>query len=126
MDKKFEERINEVKSQATEFAKEAKTGAKKVCKWVKENPKEAVAIVTGLATGIGFATRGIVKVGNMVHDSKEQKDLKKRIWNPVAGEYLYTKKPLTGKQKLEFEERIASGEPRAAILKSMGLLDMDR
>lgn len=126
MDKKFEEKFEEVKANTKETCSEVWKEAKKAGRWIKDNPKEALAIATGVLTAVGFATRGVTKLSNHIQDTREAKDLKKRIWNPVAGEYLYTKKPLTGAQKLEFEQRIASGESRAAILKSMGLLDMTR
>ena len=105
---------------------EARKDLRKFAGWVKENPEKAVAAATGLCTSLGFAAKGISKLSNNIQDAREAKDLKRRIWNPVAGEYLYTKKPLTGKQKLEFEQRIASGESRAEILRSMGVLDMTR
>ncbi len=120
---KFEERVEVVETKVKTTARKVKNDVTKIWNWMKDNPKEALILSTGFVTAVGGLCKGVAKVGNMVQDAQEKKDSEKRIWNPVAGEYLYTKKPMTGRQKLEFEQRIASGEPRAQILHDMGLLD---
>lgn len=126
MEKKFEEKIELAKRKVSKTCKEVEVGVKKIGAWVRDNPREAIILATGLFTAAGAATKGAAKLGNMVQDAQDRKVESRRVWNPVDGVYLYTKKPMTGRQKLEFEQRVQSGESRASVLNSMGILDKRR
>lgn len=119
-------KVNEATKDVKTFCQKVKGGVKKIATWVRDNPREALILGTGLFTAIGAATKGAVRFGNMVQDAADKKLESRRVWNPVDGVYLYTKKPMTGKQKLEFESRVRAGESRASVLNSMGILDKRR
>lgn len=122
----FDAKIEKAKRKAKRISKRIKDDTEKVCNWIRENPREAIILGTGLFTAIGAASKGVANMSRTIQDINDKKDESTRIWNPVDGLYLYTKRPLTGKQKLEFETRVQSGEARAAVLDSMGVLDRRR
>lgn len=50
---------------------------------------------------------------------KQDKKRERMIYDPVLGDYWELKKPLSNKEKLEFEQRLSEGEMRGEILKDM-------
>lgn len=113
------ERIDAVKAKAKSVVSKGKEKAKVAANWIKENPIET-AIIGSLVFGT-FAGYGEQK-----RKEREEKDEQLRVWDPVQGDYLYTRKPLTGRQKLEFETRVQNGQPRAEALHEMKVLDLRR
>lgn len=101
----------------------AKIGVSNARRWVAEHPQETVAIALGTATIIGSAAKGGVAVSREIRRVTEDRDERLRVWDPVNGIYLYTKRPMTGAQKLEFSRRAADGESRAEILQDMKILN---
>lgn len=97
-------------------------GAKKTWIWVKENPDRALGLVIGAITLIDIASKGVISVGREARRLHDIKIENRKIWDPVNGIYWYTKKPLSGAQKLEFERLVKKGYDRGQILDTMGVL----
>lgn len=104
-----------VNKKVAETAEAVKHKACDAANWVVENPVEAIKI------GVGILT--IVGVVKDVHMSR-LKD--RKIWDPVNGIYWFTKRPMTGSEKLEFEHMVATGCERGRALDEMGLLNKRR
>ena len=112
-------RMDEFKVKVKKATDKTKEVAGKTWNWVKENPMQACLVgsmVYGIAAGSAEKRK----------KDRNERDELLRIWDPVQGDYLYTRKPLTGRQKLEFETRVQNGQPRAEALHEMKVLDLSR
>lgn len=110
------------KQKVSDTVNKAKETVNKGAQWVADNPDKVATftITCVMATRCAFS---ILRA----HDEAVVKSTERRkIWDPVMGQNLYSKKPLNGEQKLEFERLVAEGYGRAEALDSMGVLDMKR
>lgn len=103
-----------------ESAKEGvKKAAKKTAAWVEDNKELAIAIVT---VGIPTITKTTKAIAGCVEQHREDREFRKRVWDPATGIRWYLKRPMSVKEQLEYERRWQSGEPRGDILRSMHLI----
>lgn len=91
-------------------------------RWCSQNPEAAVGLGVFIASGIA----GGVSAVSEIKKQDEAKAEKRRIWDPAMGISIYSKRPLNGAEKLEFEQRVRMGQGRADALDDMGLLDRKR
>ena len=117
-------KLESMKSKISEKAKKAKEGlgkAKEAVKaWAKENPEEAAGL---LCSAIFVGGGAVVKAaGKAKKDKEEYKDRECRQWDPVTGQYYYTKRPLKMDEKLELDRRMQNGERKGMVLKDMGVM----
>lgn len=96
----------------------AKAAASKTAGWVKEHPYESI----GLATAGAAIIKETTKLGSKIAQHHEEKDRENRIWDPSLGDWWELRRQLKPVEKLELEQRLARGETRGNILRSMGLL----
>ena len=96
----------------------AKAAASKTTSWVKEHPYETI----GLATAGAAIIKETTKLGSKIAQHHEEKDRENRIWDPSLGDWWELRRQLKPVEKLELEQRLARGETRGNILRSMGLL----
>ena len=117
---KFEEFRGKVKTRWLILMDKVHIGKKAVCTFVKENPNEAASV----ACSLGFLACGTAYGAVQKHRKEKQEyiDRETRQYDPVSGQYYYTKRPLKNKEKLELDRRMAQGERKGAILDDMRLL----
>lgn len=96
----------------------AKAKVSKTTNWVKDHPYETI----GLATAGAAIIKETTKLGSKIAQYHEDKDRENRIWDPSLGDWWEIKRQMKPVEKLEFEQRLARGETRGNILRSMGLL----
>lgn len=96
----------------------AKAAASKTTSWVKDHPYETI----GLATAGAAIIKETTKLGSKIAQHCEDKDRENRIWDPSLGDWWELRRQLKPIEKLELEKRLARGETRGEILRSMGLL----
>ena len=111
-DRTFEQKLKD-------FGRRAGQAGKDAVRWVKEHPDDVAKIGMGTAAFVG----ALVKVSRVAKQQQEIRDERRRVWDPAMGQSVYSRRPLNGAEKLEFEERVRSGQGRASALESMGLLD---
>ena len=111
------------KQKVEEFKVKAKETKDKTFIWIRENPEKAVGIVVGVATLFDIFSKGTVSVSRELRKARDIKLENCKVWDPVNGIYWYTKRPLTGTQKLEYERLVSEGFDRGKILESMGILN---
>lgn len=88
-------------------------------KYLKDN-KEVLLVVLPLA---GVAVTGTVKlIGKAVSNHRLETIKRKYIYDPSGGFYWPTRRPLSGREKLELDERHRNGESYGQILTDMRLL----
>ena len=112
----------ELKERVAEGWEKTKHNLKKGCEWIKENPREAAAIATGVLLGIGAAGKGIASVDRRIQAAQERHDDKCKIYDPSLDIWWETKRGLTNAQALEYQRRVAAGEKRGDVLKDMKVL----
>ncbi len=67
--------------------------------------------------------KAVCRTANRAIDAKEARDHRDRhIYDRSTGQYYETKRKLTSRERLELERRLADGEKKGAILRSMNLL----
>jgi len=67
--------------------------------------------------------KAVCRTANRAIEAKELKDHRDRhIYDRSTGQYYETRRKLTSNERLELERRLADGEKKGAILRSMGLL----
>lgn len=116
------EKKQELKDRIKDGWDKTKTGAKKFGNWIKDNPKEAAVLATGILFGIGAAGNGIAAVDRRITAAKERKDDRCNIYDPSLDIQWKTKRGLTNAQALEYQRRVAAGERRGDVLKDMKVL----
>ena len=118
------ERFDAFKGKVKEKLDKAKEKATKVKYalgiWARENPDQAAsaigtAVFGGGAMLISIASRRAKKKADF--DEREC-----RQWDPVTGQYYYTKRPLSSREKLELSRRMRNGESKGDILYDMDVL----
>jgi hypothetical protein len=95
-------------------AKAAQT-AKAGVNWVACNKELTLGLAAGalgIAKAVSKATAG--RREDKIHDC--------RHWDPRAGDYVWSRRKLTRREKREFDERYTNGESKFHILDDMGLL----
>lgn len=114
---KAKEKISVKIKKAKEVAGKLKEAVKT---WAKENPEEAAGLV---CSSVFISGGAIVKaIDKARKDKEEYKDRECRQWDPVTGQYYYTKRPMTMNEKLELDRRMQNGERKGIVLKDMGVL----
>ena len=104
-----------------------KLKAKYKCQEVKnklimtwENNKAEIIILAPLVIG---GVKAVARTANHAIDAKrEQVHRDRHIYDHSSGQYFETKRKLTSAERLELERRLAAGERKGQILRSMGLL----
>jgi len=117
MDKEAIKREIELKKLAAKYKlQEAK--CKAVDFWNKN--KAEIIVVAPLVYG---GVKAVTKTANHAIDAKRERDHRDRhIYDRSTGQYYETRRKLTTNERLELERRLANGEKKGAILRSMGLL----
>ena len=109
-------KLEEQKRKFKEKAEDAK--AKISCFWA--NNKDAIVVMTPfVATGVA----GLAKAGASIYRTKSENFHRDReVYDPRSGDYYTLKRKMTNQQKLELERRMARGERKGDILRSMKLI----
>ena len=110
------------KQKADRFVYDCKEKGKEFGRWILNNPD---VIVGGIMLA-GTVAGTVAKISNDARKVRRDFDESRRVWDPQMGTNLYSKRPMNGAEKLEFEGRVRNGEGRAEALKRMGLLDERR
>ena len=95
-----------------------KAKVSKTINWVKDHPYGTI----GLATAGAAIIKETTKLGSKIAQYHEDKDRENRIWDQSLGDWWEIKRQMKPVEKLELEQRLARGETRGEILRSMGLL----
>jgi len=114
----IKDKVDRLKWKAQMKADCAKENGKQLVKWVGQHPGEAIALI---GTGVTVAG-GINKVANKVSRKHDEKQRRKEFYDHKYGNWVTTKRELTGREKVEFAARRDEGESVTAILSSMNLL----
>lgn len=92
-------------------------------RWARENPREAGEALLGIGSALIFGGSRIYAANSKRKRLKEEFEASEcSQYDPRTGMYLYTKRPLTNKQKIELSRRMKNGEYKADILSDMKLL----
>ncbi len=101
------------------FKEKVKNKCAKVAKWVEENKRIIIPIVTVCVMSIP----SILKAANKRAEIKEDKIRRTRtVYDHSLGCYWETKKDLCGRDLLEIERRKMAGQPLGEALENMNLL----
>lgn len=92
---------------------------KKGYEWCEQHPKEALA---GGAMVLKF-----MDTCHKRHTRSKQMEMERQwreetVWDPSSGVHYTLRRKMKEKEKAEYERRWKAGEPRGAVLASMGLL----
>lgn len=102
-----------------EFKEKAKDKIRNGYEWVKDNKKEAIGIVTLLAT----ATTTVVKtVGKRSNLAKQESIKNLYCYDRSLGHYWKLRRELTNQEWLEIDRRKRAGERLADILSELKVL----
>lgn len=85
--------------------------------WAKNNPTEAIVVVSAIAGGVYKAGRLITKNREMRH---EQYIADCRFYDPRMGEYVFSDKKLSNSEKLRFDSLYKQGYTKREALNIMG------
>lgn len=102
-----------------EFKRKVKENTSKACETAKgiwERNKEAIIVLTPVVIS------GIRMIGKSVRRREDKKEEERRackIYDPSMGDWWDLKKPLTNRERLELEQRVANGELRGDVLRDM-------
>lgn len=116
------EKKQELKDKIKEGWDKTKKTVHGAAEWIKDNPKEAAVLATGILFGIGAAGNGIAAVDRRITAAKERRDDRCNIYDPSIDYQWKTKRGLTTAQALEYQRRVAAGEKRGDVLKDMKVL----
>ena len=109
----------EMKEKFENFKWSIKDKCRRTINYLKDN-KEVLLIVLPM---VGVAVTGAVKITSKALNNHRAETIKKKyIYDPSGGFYWPTKRPLSGAEKLQLDERHRNGESYGQILVSMGLL----
>ena len=109
-------KIEEKKRKAKEKMEDLK--AKASCLWA--NHKEEIIVLTPIVVG---GASSLIKSGVRAYQTKSEnrhRDLE--TYDPRSGQYFTLKRKMSNAQKLELERRMANGERKGDILRSMRLI----
>lgn len=82
--------------------------------------KAEIVVLAPLVYG---GVKAISRTANHAIDAKrEQTHRDRHIYDRSTGQYYETRRKLTSNERLELERRLANGEKKGQILRSMGLL----
>ena len=85
-----------------------------------QNNKAEIIVLAPLVYG---GVKTACRTANRAIEAKELKDHRDRhIYDRSTGQYYETRRKLTTAERLELERRLADGEKKGAILRSMNLL----
>ena len=108
-----------MKEKFENFKWTVKDKCRRTVDYLKEN-KEVLLVVLPLA---GAAVAGTIKLATKVVNNHRVETIKRKyIYDPSGGFYWPTRRPLTGAEKLELDERHRNGESYGQILVDMKLL----
>lgn len=110
------------KEKVKAFGRNVKNGIEDGLNWVwnHREPLIIIAPVVTAAIGVGGKALSNAQKAKVVKEEKEVKET--NVWDPSTGKWVQTKKPLTTKQTIEFDERVKNGQSRIAALNEMGCL----
>lgn len=92
-------------------------------KWVIENPDKAAALTAFGAAAAGGASKVLRGIHRNVTVKREIYDRQTRFYDHSAGRFVYSKRPLKGKEMAKFDRmKRESGKKTSEILEEMGLL----
>lgn len=111
--------MGKIKARIKSAAETAWDGARKCCKWVKDN-KEDVAIIATTIVG----ARKILKevIPEKTKKEREFEDRQLYYYDRKHDLYLYLKRELKMSEKIELSRRVDCGENAADVLRSMRVL----
>lgn len=120
----IKEKIDQLKWEANakklKLKKEVERKAAATAKWISEN-KEIVIVATPIVYKVG---KGVIKYAVNKHDDRrEAKERELQHWDPSAGEWFDSRRPLSSKEKVRMTElQSQNGWNKGEALKHMGLL----
>lgn len=90
--------------------------------WCEKHPELAIVLIP-----IGFkAIKGVTSTVRSIDrkiDMKREQDYKDRhVWDYQQGMWHELRRPMTKREKIEYDQRIMGGESRVSILSSMNLI----
>ena len=83
------------------------------------NKAEIIILAPLVYGGVKAVTR---TAAHAIDAKREQNHRDRHIYDRSTGQYYETRRKLTSNERLELERRLANGEKKGAILRSMGLL----
>lgn len=108
-----------MKQRLKDFGQTVKRTCRNTVNYLKDN-KEVLLVVIPI---VGTAAVGSIKLVKKVVDNHRVETIKKKyIYDPSGGFYWPTRRALTGREKLELDERHRNGESYGQILVDMKLL----
>ncbi len=85
-----------------------------------QNNKAEIIVLAPIVYG---GVKAVSRTAGRAIEAKSLKDHRDRhIYDHSTGQYYETRRKLTSNERLELERRLADGEKKGAILRSMGLL----
>ena len=118
------ERFDAFKGKVKEKIEKAKEKAGRVKyalgEWARENPDQAASAIGTAVFGGGAMLYSMAS--RKAKKNKEFNERECRQWDPVTGQYYYTKRPLSSREKLELSRRMRKGESKGDILYDMDVL----
>lgn len=120
MSERFDEFRRKAKLRFEDARYKAERVKEGVAKWARENPSEAASVV-GTAI-FGGLTVGYGAVSKAKKKRDEFNERETRQWDPVTGQYYYTKRAMKNNEKLELDRRMKNGESKGEVLRDMRLL----
>ena len=114
----LKDKMDRLAWKASVKADKAKQAVKEAGKWAMNHPGESIAI----ASGCGAALTGVNRLASKVRRTIEENRRDKAWYDPRLGGYVYTRRKLTNKEKIELSMRNTNGESVTQILDSMRLL----
>jgi len=114
-------KIEATKRKVTEPLKKFWNGTKKAASeawdWAKENPTEAIVVVSAVAGGVYKTARIITRNREVRH---EEYIAECRFYDPRMGEYVFSDKKLSNAEKLRFDDLYKKGYTKREALNIMG------
>ena len=108
-----------MKEKFENFKYSIKEKCRRTVDYLKDN-KEVLLVVIPVVAG---AVAGTIKLATKVANNHKVETIKRKyIYDPSGGFYWPTRRPLTGAEKLELDERHRNGESYGQILVDMKLL----
>lgn len=108
-----------MKQRLKDFGQTVKRTCRNTVNYLKDN-KEVLLVVIPI---VGAAATGSIKmIKKAVGNHREETIRRKYIYDPSGGFYWPTRRALTGREKLELDERHRNGESYGQILVDMKLL----
>lgn len=112
----WELKKRKLREKVSDAAKKAYNGTRNFCAKHEEGIKKWAPVVLP-AVGIGI--KQLVKDHRK---AKEDFDIRTRHWDPRVGDYFWSRRVLTAKEKLELNRLYDMGYSKGEALRRMGLL----